>query len=115
MRYVAPEEARTKNGNLRYLCFLRILAKQNRKNPTEAEKIFWHRLKKNKYVFLRQKAKSLPLFRQRGGSEGDLNFIPPPSASPLPLVVPARLLVYLPVLQHWVLVKLQALSESQPP
>jgi len=58
MKYVAPEESRTKNGNLRYLDTLRTLAKQNRNNPTEAEKVFWKRLKNNKHTFLRQKSVS---------------------------------------------------------
>lgn len=56
MKYKVPEEARTSIGNLKYLEELRILARNNRKNPTEAEKIFWKRLKKYKYPFLRQKA-----------------------------------------------------------
>ena len=56
MKYKVPEEARTSIGNLKYLEDLRSLAKINRNNPTEAEKIFWKRLKKYKYPFLRQKA-----------------------------------------------------------
>lgn len=42
-------------GNLRYLADLRQLAKQNRRNSTEAEGMMWKRLKKLKYPFLRQK------------------------------------------------------------
>jgi len=57
MRYKAPEEARTRLGNLKYLEELRALARENRKNLTEAEKIFWKLLsyKKTGYKFLRQK------------------------------------------------------------
>lgn len=57
MGYKAPEEARTRLGNLKYLEELRILARENRKDPTEAEKIFWKLLsyKKTGYKFLRQK------------------------------------------------------------
>lgn len=55
MKYVCPEEIRMKNGALKYLEELRMLARDNRKNPTEAEKIFWMNLRKNKYSFLRQK------------------------------------------------------------
>jgi len=46
MKYKCPEEARTSVGNLKYFEDLRSLAKINRNNPTEAEKIFWKRLKK---------------------------------------------------------------------
>jgi len=56
MKYKCPEEARTSVGNLKYFEDLRSLAKINRNNPTEAEKIFWKRLKKYSYPFLRQKA-----------------------------------------------------------
>lgn len=45
-----------RTGALKYLQELRILARTNRKNPTETEKIFWIELRKNKYRFLRQKA-----------------------------------------------------------
>lgn len=57
MKYVAPEEARTRLGNLRYLEQLRTLARNNRKNPTEVEKRFWQLLsyKKLNLKFLRQK------------------------------------------------------------
>jgi very-short-patch-repair endonuclease len=57
MKYKAPEEARTRLGNLKYLEELRTLARNNRKNPTEAERIFWKLLsyKKMGYKFLRQK------------------------------------------------------------
>jgi len=44
-----------RNGALKYLEELRMLARDNRKNPIEAEKIFWMNLRKNKYPFLRQK------------------------------------------------------------
>jgi len=57
VKYVVPEEARTKLGNLRYLEQLRVLARRNRKNPTEAESKFWQLLsyKKLNLKFLRQK------------------------------------------------------------
>ena len=57
MRYVAPEESRTQIGNLRYLEDLRQLSKNNRKNPTTSEKLFWKLLsyKKLNLKFLRQK------------------------------------------------------------
>jgi very-short-patch-repair endonuclease len=41
MRYKAPEEVRTRRGNLKYLEELRTLSRTNRKNPTESEKTFW--------------------------------------------------------------------------
>ena len=57
MKYKAPEETRTRQGNLKYLEELRILSRNNRKNPTESEKIFWKLLsyKKLRLKFLRQK------------------------------------------------------------
>lgn len=57
MKYKAPEESRTKIGNLKYLEELRTLSRNNRKNPTESEKIFWKLLsyKKLNLKFLRQK------------------------------------------------------------
>lgn len=57
MRYKAPEEVRTRRGNLKYLEELRSLSRNNRKNPTESEKIFWKLLsyKKINLKFLRQK------------------------------------------------------------
>jgi len=55
MEYVCPEETRTQKGNIKYLDDLRQLARQNRRNPTEAEEAIWKRLKKIKYPFLRQK------------------------------------------------------------
>lgn len=55
MKYVCPEEIRMRNGALKYLEDLRMLARNNRKNPTEAEKIFWINIRENKYSFLRQK------------------------------------------------------------
>ena len=59
MKYLCPEESRTKTGFLKYFEDLRSFAKSNRNNPTEAEKLFWKRLKKYKYTFLRQK----PIYR----------------------------------------------------
>lgn len=57
MKYVCPEKGRAQRGNLKYLEDLRGLSKNNRKNYTEAEKIFWRIVGKNKlgYRFLRQK------------------------------------------------------------
>lgn len=57
MRYIAPEEARTQIGNLRYLEDLRKLSRDNRKNPANGEKLFWKLLsyKKTNLKFLRQK------------------------------------------------------------
>lgn len=57
MRYIAPYEARTKIGNFKYLEDLRVLSRNNRKNPTESETIFWKLLsyKKLNLKFLRQK------------------------------------------------------------
>ncbi len=59
VKYLCPEEARTSMGNLKYYEDLRSLAKYNRNNPTPAEKLFWLKLKKYKYTFLRQK----PIYR----------------------------------------------------
>ena len=57
MRYIAPYEAKTKIGNFKYLEDLRKLSRDNRKNPTKSEKIFWKLLsyKKLNLKFLRQK------------------------------------------------------------
>ena len=57
MKYIAPTEARTKLGNLKYLDALRELSRKNRKNPTKSEKIFWKLLSYQKigFKFLRQK------------------------------------------------------------
>lgn len=44
-----------RTGALKYLEELRVLARNNRRNPTAAEEMFWKNLKKNKYPFLRQK------------------------------------------------------------
>ncbi len=57
MKYLAPEEFRTKRGNLKYLDELRQLARDNRNNPTEAEKVMWSILKNKQlgFLFLRQK------------------------------------------------------------
>ena len=57
-KYLIGMEGRNKNGNLKYLDELRRMAKQNRNNPTKAEKIFWNEIlqyDKIKYRFLRQK------------------------------------------------------------
>jgi len=57
-KYLIDENGRTKNGNLKYLVDLRKLARNNRNNPTESEKIFWNEVlqyDKIKYRFLRQK------------------------------------------------------------
>jgi len=57
VRYIAPEESRTRIGNLKYFEDLRQLSKNNRKNPTESEKLFWKILsyKKLNLKFTRQK------------------------------------------------------------
>jgi len=57
VRYIAPYEAKTKIGNFKYLEDLRKLSRDNRKNPTKSEKIFWKLLsyKKLNLKFLRQK------------------------------------------------------------
>jgi very-short-patch-repair endonuclease len=55
VKYITDSEYRTKKGNLRYLDDLRMLAKNNRNNQTDAEKLFWMRLRKYNYAFLRQK------------------------------------------------------------
>ncbi|MDD3002549.1 MAG: endonuclease domain-containing protein [Candidatus Shapirobacteria bacterium] len=57
-KYLIDENGRSKNGNLKYLEDLRKLARNNRNNPTEAERIFWSKVlqyDKIKYRFLRQK------------------------------------------------------------
>ena len=59
MKYLCPQEARTRLGYLKYFEDLRYYAKYNRNHPTESEKLFWKRLKKYKYTFLRQK----PIYR----------------------------------------------------
>lgn len=54
----SPVEARTQQSYLKYLDKLKEISKKNRKNPTEAEKIFWNLVvsrNKLKYRFLRQK------------------------------------------------------------
>jgi len=57
MKYIAPEEARTQIGNLKYLSDLRKLSRDNRKHPTESEEIFWKLVSYQKlgYKFVRQK------------------------------------------------------------
>jgi very-short-patch-repair endonuclease len=57
-KYLIDENGRSKNGNLKYLEDLRKLARNNRNNPTESEKIFWSKILQYdeiKYRFLRQK------------------------------------------------------------
>jgi very-short-patch-repair endonuclease len=57
VKYIAPEEARTQIGNLKYFEDLRILARNNRKNPTPSEKVFWSLVNYSKlnFKFTRQK------------------------------------------------------------
>jgi very-short-patch-repair endonuclease len=57
MKYLAPEEVRSKRGNLKYLDDLRQLARSNRNFPTEGELVMWRILKNEKlgFLFLRQK------------------------------------------------------------
>jgi very-short-patch-repair endonuclease len=48
----------TQRGHNKYLLELRTLARTNRLNPTESEKILWHQILSNKilgFKFLRQK------------------------------------------------------------
>jgi len=57
-KYLADENGRTKNGNLRYLDELKSMAREYRKKPTNAEKIFWKLILQGdrcQYRFLRQK------------------------------------------------------------
>lgn len=57
MKYLAPAEARTQIGNIKYLDQLRNLAKKQRNGSTLGEIIFWKNIKSDKlgYRFLRQK------------------------------------------------------------
>ena len=58
MKHISPIEAMTKRGNFKYLKELRLLARQNRKNPTKSELLIWNVVLKNRkmgYLFLRQK------------------------------------------------------------
>ena len=57
MKYLTPEEGRTKRGNLRYLDELTRLARKNRKKMTQGEVLIWDLLKKNQmgFKFLKQK------------------------------------------------------------
>ncbi len=57
MKYLSPQGARTKIGNLRYVDNLRMLARDHRKNPTKAEELFWKLLSYGRlgYKFTRQK------------------------------------------------------------
>lgn len=61
MKYLVDVEAKTRRGNIKYLDKLREIARNNRRNPTQAEFIMWQYLRKNKfgYKFTRQK----PIFR----------------------------------------------------
>jgi very-short-patch-repair endonuclease len=57
-KYLADEHGRSKNGNLKYLDELKMMARKHRMNPTKAEEIFWYEVlkyDKSKYRFLRQK------------------------------------------------------------
>lgn len=55
MKYIVDEKFRAKYGHIKYLEDLRGLAKQNRYQPTLAEKAFWYKTKDFKPQFLRQK------------------------------------------------------------
>ena len=57
MKYSGTSEGRTKLGYWKYLEELRILARKNRNNPTETEKIVWEILRRRfyQYKFTRQK------------------------------------------------------------
>lgn len=57
MKYLAPEEARNRIGNLKYLDQLRNLAKRQRNDSTLGEIIFWKNVMSDKlgFRFLRQK------------------------------------------------------------
>lgn len=55
VKYITEEGFRASRGNIKYLDKLRDLARKNRKNPTEAENLFWKAIKKYNYPFLRQK------------------------------------------------------------
>jgi len=61
MKYNVDIEAKTRRGNIKYLDKLREIARNNRRNPTQAEFIMWQYLRKNNfgYKFTRQK----PVFR----------------------------------------------------
>jgi very-short-patch-repair endonuclease len=62
VKNVDPEAIHDLHGNVRYFKELRDVARNNRNNPTVAEKVIWEHILKNKktgYLFLRQK----PLFR----------------------------------------------------
>lgn len=55
MKYITDEKFRAKRGNLKYLDELRLLAKQNRNNPTLAESVLWNKIRTFEPHFLRQK------------------------------------------------------------
>ena len=58
IKMVSPPEGRTKQLYMKYLDDLKILARNNRNNPTRAERIFWQMISnrdKLKWRFLRQK------------------------------------------------------------
>ena len=61
MKYLVDIEAKTRRGNIKYLDKLREIARNNRRNPTQAEFIMWQYLRRNNfdYKFTRQK----PIFR----------------------------------------------------
>jgi len=53
-----PAEVLTKRGNIKYLDSLRELARGNRKNQTDSEKLVWDNILRKKqtgFIFLRQK------------------------------------------------------------
>ncbi len=58
MKYIAPVVVRTQIANIKYLDELRILSRNNRKNPTDAEYKIWNTILNNRKLqqkFLRQK------------------------------------------------------------
>lgn len=58
MKYIAPVVVRTQKANIKYLDELRILSRNNRKNPTDAEYKIWNTILNNRKLqqkFLRQK------------------------------------------------------------
>jgi very-short-patch-repair endonuclease len=58
VKYIAPVVVRTQIANIKYLDELRILSRNNRKNPTDAEYKIWNTILNNRKLqqkFLRQK------------------------------------------------------------
>lgn len=57
MKYTGTDEGRAKRGYWKYLKELRMLARNNRNNPTETEKVVWEILRRRfyQYKFTRQK------------------------------------------------------------